>query len=131
MWRKSLRYLWIILHLGVLSWQDLKDREIDLWPVWMLGLTGFVLALQNGTGIWPWPGCFLLGLAVLTEEQVGKGDGWVLLALGMWFPAGVVERMLLTGMCLCGIAGLLLKKKELPFIPFLTAAVLAEQWIEK
>ncbi len=128
---KSLKFLWIFLHLGILSWQDLKDQEIDLRSVWILGTTGFLDAIQNGTGIWPWPGCFLLGLAVLTGEQIGKGDGWVLLALGMWFPAGTVERILLTGMCLCGAAGLLLKKKELPFVPFLAAAVLVEQWIWK
>ena len=128
---KPLKLLWILLHLIILSRQDLRDREIDLWSVWILGMTGLLDAIRNGTGIWPWPGCVLLGVAVLTGEQIGKGDGWVLLALGMWFPAGTVERILLAGMCLCGAAGLLLKTKELPFVPFLTVAVLAEQWIWK
>lgn len=129
--RESLKVLWILLHLAVLSWQDLKNREIDLGPVWILGITGWVHSIWNGTGIWPWPGCFLLGMAVITGEQIGKGDGWVILALGMWFPAGVVERNLLGGMCLCGGTGLLLREKELPFVPFLTAAVLMDLWMEK
>lgn len=84
--RESLKVLWILLHLVVLSWQDLKNREIDLGPVWLLGITGLMHSLWNGAGIWPWPGCFLLGVAVITGERIGKGDGWVLLALGMWFP---------------------------------------------
>lgn len=129
--RESLKVLWILLHLVVLSWQDLKNREIDLGLVWLLGITGLMHSLWNGAGIWPWPGCFLLGVAVITGERIGKGDGWVLLALGMWFPAGMVERNLLVGMCLCGGVGLLLREKELPFVPFLTAAVLMDLWMEK
>lgn len=43
-------------------------------------------ALWNGREMVWFPGLFLLVVGKLSGERIGLGDGWLLLALGMWLP---------------------------------------------
>ena len=72
------------------------------------------------------PGSVLLGTAYLTEQKIGYGDGWVVMAAGVWTGVWDIVLILTGGMLTCAGCSevlLILKKvrkgDSLPFIPFL------------
>ena len=89
----------VICILFCLSVPDFSKQKI---PLWMIGtscviavglrigftflgkteisLMGFLAALL--------PGCVLLLLAFVTREQIGYGDGMVLMIIGILYPVG-------------------------------------------
>ncbi|MCD8097773.1 MAG: A24 family peptidase [Lachnospiraceae bacterium] len=113
---------WVGLHLLLLSVEDLRSREVPLLPIVELALVGLCRAAAMGTWVSPLPGALLLCAGYLSDEQIGYGDGWLTLALGMWFPTERLLLMLALGSLLCVGAGLGTGERELPFVPFLTAA---------
>lgn len=81
------------------------------------------------------PGIAALGISRITKESIGAGDAVVITGLGSIVGWESVCHICLLGLVLCGITGLVLivfgkadRKTTLPFIPFLTIAVLA-LWI--
>ena len=77
------------------------------------------------------PGFFLLTVGWSTRQQVGYGDGIVLLVIGIYLGFSASLSILLTALLLiapvslfyivCRKAG---RKKQLPFVPFLFAGYL-------
>ena len=125
-----MRSWWITVHLIFLSWQDIRDGTLPFVVLLEFLITGLMDSLISGTGICPWPGILLLLASAASGEKIGYGDGWLLFGLGMWCPAEDVLTALLTGSILCAAAGILLHRKELPFVPFLAAGYFAGRyWI--
>ncbi|MCD8198437.1 MAG: A24 family peptidase [Lachnospiraceae bacterium] len=114
--------LWVGAHLLLLSVEDLRSKEVPMLPVVELALVGLLYAAVTGARISPLPGALLLCAGYLSGERIGYGDGWLTFALGMWLPSERLILMLVIGCFLCAVAGLGMGKRELPFVPFLTAA---------
>lgn len=124
-----MKVVWIFLHLAGLSWQDLREKKISMWPVAELGAVGWVCSLRSGAAVSPWLGIVLLFVSWITEERIGEGDAWLILALGMWLSAAELMVLFFAALVLCMMTGLFLQQRELPFLPFLTAAyVIMEGW---
>lgn len=117
---------------------DCARRKID-GRVLLAGAAGGLLhtARQLGTGARDWydilpallPGLLLLGLSFLTEEKIGRGDGDMVLILGLLTDRRICAAVLLTACLLAAAfagAGLLFRRlrrdSRIPFAPFLLAA---------
>lgn len=121
--------VWVLAHLLVLSAEDLQEHQLFMPVVAELGLTGLFRILAAGEAPALLPGILLLAAGYLTEENIGYGDGWLVLALGMWMSSGEIFRMLLVGSVLSLIWGVCFHRKEVPFVPFLTAAYVIGEWV--
>ena len=126
----------IITVLGIISFQDLKSRELPLWLIIGCGVlsAGKVIYLLAKGQLVPAemlislvPGALLLLTSYVTRQGVGYGDGLLALCIG---PA-VGAPALVTGMCVAVITSglfsavmLVLRKAgrgtKIPFVPFMT-----------
>lgn len=125
----------LLLLLGVGSVFDVKSKKLpgivlaagaiigilcsDLWPYKNVGLV--FLSLLPGIG--------LIVLARLTHENIGYGDGIVVLLLGIWKGFLNSLSVLVAALFLLSLWGILLllsgkghRKTRIPFVPFLLAA---------
>lgn len=110
--------LWIFLHLLILSWEDIKEQLLSFGLLLELLLTGLLSALWSGREVTWIPGLFLLIVGKLSGERIGLGDGWLLLALGMWMPYETLLEVLFLGLLAGAGYGILLGRKEIPLVPF-------------
>ena len=110
-------------HLLLLSFQDIRDRELSFAVLLEFLGAGLICAFATGTEVCLWPGMTLLLLAAASGEKIGYGDGWLILGMGMWCSAEEIVSVL------CAGAGILRKEKELPFVPFLTAGYIAGRYL--
>lgn len=132
-------FMGLILIVG-----SIYDGKYYSLPVWLIvigelgGLAGMAYRLlwcEETVGevlVALVPGMYLLFLAFLTREQIGYGDGLILLAVGGclgWESAVAVLFVALTLSFVVGLAGLVLKrakgKSRIPFVPFLALGSLA------
>lgn len=118
----AFKELWILGHLLFLSAEDIKERQVSLVVIGELGGTGLLWGLVSGQPPELLPGLLLLAAGFFSKEQVGYGDGWLLLALGMWLPGSKLFFLLFLGILAAALSGVLFHKKELPLVPYLTAA---------
>ena len=72
------------------------------------------------------PGAGFLTLSYISREQVGYGDGLLLLTVGIWLGFGQTFGVLTLGLILCSVlCGVLLMRKKIrkqdsiPLVPFL------------
>ena len=127
--RRMIRRLWILCHLLYLSLEDAEEHQVSVGVILELGGSGLLCVLAAGR-----PPHILLGLCLLfagacTREQVGYGDGLLLLALGMWLETAELLRMFFLGMGLGSLYALLTGEKEIPLVPFLTAAYMIGEFL--
>lgn len=85
-------------------------------------------ALWNGREMVWLPGLFLLVVGKLSGERIGLGDGWLLLALGMWLPYEILMGILFLGLLAGAGYGILSGKKEIPLVPFFTVGFVLTVW---
>lgn len=129
--------LWIIagVFLGIGAVWDIK--KLALPRVWLSGgmVVSFCLALYGyftGKGsiveglVACLPGIISLFVSLLTREQIGYGDGAVLVILGGLLGSNVTWMIWLTGLGMVFVVGILLLvtgkgngKTKIPFLPFL------------
>lgn len=129
--------LWIIagVFLGIGAVWDIK--KLALPRVWLSGgmVVSFCLALYGYfTGkdsiveglVACLPGIISLFVSLLTREQIGYGDGAVLVILGGLLGSNVTWMIWLTGLGMVFVVGILLLvtgkgngKTKIPFLPFL------------
>lgn len=128
-------YMAVLLAIG-----SIYDRKYLGLPVWLLlaGIMGGILgALYSlfgedasviSVGLAFLPGVIALILSYITREQIGYGDGLLLLAMGGCL--GLRQVMMIVGIALgasfvVSVALVLLRKagrnQKLPFVPFLFA----------
>lgn len=137
--QQMFRQIAMFIFLAVCSAQDMKRKKIsvrvvifflvlgigvDLWQqvCWQDYLTGVFLAVA------------LLLLSRISQEQIGFGDGLVMLALSFFLTGSELIQIffaaLFAAACLSGVL-LVLKRvgrrSSLPFLPFLLAAAIFRQ----
>lgn len=71
-------------------------------------------------------GLFMLGISMLSKEQIGKGDGLAVTVLGMLYGEGIwfILTLAISGLFLISLYLCIVKKKDksckLPFLPGIT-----------
>lgn len=120
--------LWVFLHLLILSWEDMKDQMLSFWLLLELLLTGLLTALWNGQGDGVVSRTFSAGRGEIEWRKNGLGDGWLLLALGMWLPYEILMGILFLGLLAGAGYGILSGKKEIPLVPFFTVGFVLTVW---
>ena len=82
------------VYLGICAVFDCIKKEIPLFVVWLGIVTAIILRAAGFLGRTTWwglgmsllPGIFFWILGFVTREQVGYGDGWLLLMIGLFVP---------------------------------------------
>lgn len=134
-------YRIIVIGIGILLLaaciMDIKSKKISRRMIVLLLLACcailpfrryfHILDMLGGMAV----GLCIIGLAVISKEQIGKGDGMVIAAVGIAFGARRCFLVLSTAsfiMCMIAIGILLLKKgtkqTRLPFLPAVFAGYL-------
>ncbi len=122
----------ILIYLGILAGMDVKKRQISLVLTGVLFLSGIGWQILVEQTSWPeWllsllPGAGFLLLGYVSREQVGYGDGLLLLTVGIWLGFGQTFGIVTLGLVFCSVlCGVLLMKKKMqrqdsvPLVPFL------------
>jgi len=116
----------------VFSVFDLRKKQVNLALLIPFGIAAVLWRIYQETGIWvllagllPGAGCLLL--SYVTEESIGKGDGFVLCVLGVLCGLKVTLAAFGTGLVFAAVWAMLLliikragRKTELPFLPCLS-----------
>lgn len=121
--------LWIVLHLLWLSAEDIQEGQLSMPVILELGIAGAIHGICTGGRLSPGIGLCLLFTGYLSRERIGYGDGWLMLALGMWMTLPELLQMFFWGLILGMIYGVAAEKEEIPLVPFLGAAYLMKEWI--
>ena len=121
--------------LSMLAIEDGHKQKIPVLPVVLCGIAGVIFHLMfERITVMDMLGGFLIGLFLLflslyTRGKIGKGDGILLMATGVYL--GFWNNLLLLWMasCMAGIFGIgvCIKRRKwrgtrLPFVPFLFLA---------
>ena len=132
------------LFLVLASWQDLKRQKISVWLLILfavagVGIRGFPAGTAGctaaGLGILAAmaPGFFLLAVTGCSRGAIGSGDGCFFLAAACYLAWRETLLLLISGLfcsSLCSLGWLVfglirgrsMRKKRLPFLPFLIPA---------
>ncbi len=127
--------LFAVILLMVGSVYDWKYHSLPIWLLLIGGVGGVVGTLcawygeiRSITELWTalLPGAMGILLAYATREQIGYGDGWILLIMGACLGTTKVVAALfwaLAGVCIVSIFLLMSKRgnrsSQIPFVPFL------------
>ncbi len=129
--------VWILagVTLVIGSIYDMKSLALPLWLFIGSGMGSLVSAgyqFVKGSLIWEellvalLPGGICLLLSFVTREQIGYGDGWLLLNLGMSLGAGAVWELWMVGLLASFAVSVVLlcsrrakRSFRIPFVPFL------------
>lgn len=126
----------LLIFLIIGSLEDIVKKQIHLIWVVLFSIAGCVFSYYEGRTIWQMlagagVGVLLYAASVLSDEKIGKGDAYVLMATGMYL--GFWNNVALLWMASVGIGiyslGLYAickrgKNHRIAFIPFLLAAYL-------
>ncbi len=123
--------MWVFLSLGTI-W-DLRKKSIPMIYLYVFGLAGIVyfgFGLISGKSIWEFvlavlPGCIGIILSFLTGEQIGMGDGLVILCTGFFLSCRQIICVVFVAFMLLTVVSIVLliggrvnRKTRIPFIPF-------------
>lgn len=121
-------------YLMINSWTDWRKKEIDIvWTVAVFILTAF-LYIKTGKALY-WsgilPGIGLWMISLWKPEQIGSGDGMILMGIG-WIE-GIRRACMIfqNAILLAAVPAICMlvrgeKKREIPFVPFLLAGYLIQ-----
>lgn len=155
MWKgriRNMNLLWInrmiqTILLGQLCLQDMRGKKIAVFTTVLFGISSMIsglLMMKNETITWfeitigAGIGLFLVGLAILSKEKIGIGDGIIVTLLG--FSKGIHT---LTILCIAsflssiyGIYLLVLKKQNrnttFAFMPAITLGyIISLFWVQR
>ena len=117
---------------------DCVRQRIAAWTLWAGAAAGVCAAgirLSRGREA---PAGVFLAMSLLTEGKIGKGDGLMLLVLGLLLGWRLCLSVLCTASLLAGVwagigmtAGKLRKTSRLPFAPFLLTSLLLTGFLER
>ncbi len=119
--------------------RDLIHRKILLKSIPVFSLLGFLLIREKPVNLFLsiLPGIFLLLLGKITKQAIGYGDGLVVLVVGIYLGLTETVYVVIAALFLSSFWGAFHmlrnktnRKSELPWIPFLFAAVLW-RWLSK
>lgn len=126
---KQIAYCGALIFLAVLSADDIREQKISVKKAGTGAAAALICRLIMGQfscigiAIACIPGLFLLLLSILTNESIGKGDGIVVMVLGLWADVWWTFWVTCLAICLAGLFALIcliLKRREpISFVPFL------------
>lgn len=130
--------MWVLIgmttvFLSTCSYMDFKSRQIDIRLIVVAGAGAVICRVFMGIGWYGFmelglrfvPGAIFLLISVCYKEQVGVGDGLMLLICGYTLGAEMGIMVSILSCMLAGLFGLMRllmhKSRSLPFAPFLLA----------
>lgn len=130
--------LLVLAFLIGVSFIDVKKKKVPMWTLLILLVGGIVHQIMDFQGFWLllydcMPGIVLLMIARITSQQIGYGDGLLVLGIGMLL--GIQKSILVIMFALMGsfiIASILLlckkanRKTQIPFFPCVLAGYLMQ-----
>lgn len=130
--------LLVLAFLIGVSFIDVKKKKVPMWTLLILLVGGIVHQIMDFQGFWLllydcMPGIVLLMIARITSQQIGYGDGLLVLGIGMIL--GIQKSILVIMFALMGsfiIASILLlckkanRKTQIPFFPCVLAGYLMQ-----
>lgn len=126
----------IFLLIG--TWQDMRTRKIGMQWIILFGTAGMIMNIVFHS---PWhiwfsgimPGIVILIFGKLTGEQIGYGDGLIVIVTGLFLSGRENVSLFLIGLFLCAVSttvlfftGKITRRTTLPFVPFLAVAFLIQ-----
>lgn len=126
----------IFLLIG--TWQDMRTRKIGMEWIILFGTAGMIMNIVFHS---PWhiwfsgimPGIVILIFGKLTGEQIGYGDGLIVIVTGLFLSGRENVSLFLIGLFLCAVSttvlfftGKITRRTTLPFVPFLAVAFLIQ-----
>lgn len=131
-----------VVFLTICSITDIKKKQVSVMVCLLFVLTGLVFnvismnELKEIRGLWKnllfsmAPGVILFLLAMATKEKIGKGDGLVMIVMGILLGMErSVQILMLASLMSAFVAVLLIvvrkvrKNQEIPFVPFLAVGM--------
>lgn len=125
-------HICLIIILGVICVFDLKRKKIPVYMLIVLAAAGIISNFTVGEFdiekriIAMLPGMILLIVSMITKQQIGYGDGMIILIMGLYIDIDDILSIVLSSFLLSSIAAIILmtvfkKKKnfEMAFSPFL------------
>ncbi len=133
--------LGVLLMFGALY--DIKHRSISIKYIQLFFLTGVLILIMQGNlnktfsqyalglMIAFIPGILMILLARISNEQIGYGDGIIVLLIGLFLNIHILLGIVLCAIFLAGLMGVILfifrnriKTKGIPFLPFIFVSYL-------
>lgn len=118
--------------MGVICVFDIKRKKIPVYMLIILAAAGIISNFTVGEFdiekriIAMLPGMILLIVSMITKQQIGYGDGMIILIMGLYIDIDDILSIVLSSFLLSSIAAIILmtvfkKKKnfEMAFSPFL------------
>lgn len=125
-------HICLIIILGVICVFDLKRKKIPVYMLIILAAAGIISNFTVGEFdiekrmIAMLPGIILIIVSMVTKQQIGYGDGLIILIMGLYIDIDDILSIVLSSFLLSSIAAIILmtifkKKKnfEMAFSPFL------------
>lgn len=125
-------HICLIIILGVICVFDIKRKKIPVYMLIILAAAGIISNFTVGEFdiekriIDMLPGMILLIVSMITKQQIGYGDGMIILIMGLYIDIDDILSIVLSSFLLSSIAAIILmtvfkKKKnfEMAFSPFL------------
>lgn len=125
-------HICLIIILGVICVFDIKRKKIPVYMLIVLAAAGIISNFTVGEFdiekriIAMLPGMILLIVSMVTKQQIGYGDGLIILIMGLYIDIDDILSIVLSSFLLSSIAAIILmtvfkKKKnfEMAFSPFL------------
>lgn len=125
-------HICLIIILGVICVFDIKRKKIPVYMLIILAAAGIISNFTVGEFdiekriIAMLPGMILLIVSMITKQQIGYGDGMIILIMGLYIDIDDILSIVLSSFLLSSIAAIILmtvfkKKKnfEMAFSTFL------------
>lgn len=125
-------HICLVIILGVICVFDIKRKKIPVYMLIILAAAGIISNFTVGEFdiekriIAMLPGMILLIVSMITKQQIGYGDGMIILIMGLYIDIDDILSIVLSSFLLSSIAAIILmtvfkKKKnfEMAFSPFL------------
>ena len=125
-------HICLIIILGVICVFDIIRKKIPVYMLIVLAAAGIISNFTVGEFdiekriIAMLPGIILLIVSMITKQQIGYGDGLIILIMGLYIDIDDILSIVLSSFLLSSIAAIILmtvfkKKKnfEMAFSPFL------------
>ena len=113
---------------SITAFDDLRTRQVRVMELIVFAVLGLLIDLFSPTYSWlsilggVSIGMVLMVVSYFSKEKIGMGDALIVAVSGLYL--GFVNTLILLWLSssLTSIYGVIKKKQELPFIPFLTVA---------